>query len=56
MCPACNSKDLRVSHKRWTDVFALLLRARPVRCRHCDCRSYEWPWTRDWFGRKLARR
>jgi hypothetical protein len=56
MCPTCKSKELRASHKRWSDFFALLIKAKPVRCRHCESRSYEWPWMRDLTGGKLLRR
>ena len=40
-CPHCSSYELRRSHLRWWDypLFALLLR--PMRCRLCDRRSYQ---------------
>lgn len=56
MCPTCQSKDLRASHKRWSDFFALLIKAKPVRCKRCDSRSYEWPWMRELTGGRLVRR
>jgi hypothetical protein len=56
MCPTCLSKELRVSRKRWTDFLALLIRAKPVRCLHCDNRSYSWPWMRHLTGGRLVRR
>jgi DNA-directed RNA polymerase subunit RPC12/RpoP len=56
MCPRCQSKDLRASHPTWRDFLARLMKARPVRCRHCDHRSYEWPWLRDLTTGKLVRR
>ena len=54
MCPACGSKDLRHSQKRWTDFFALLVNGQPVRCQHCDNRSYTWPWMRGLSGGKMV--
>ena len=56
MCPTCGSKEMRDSHKRWSDFLALMIHARPVRCRHCEIRSYEWPWMRDLIGGRLQRR
>jgi hypothetical protein len=56
MCPTCLSKELRDSHKRWSDLFALLIFAKPVRCRRCDNRSYDWPWMRHLAGGRLVRR
>jgi hypothetical protein len=56
MCPTCRSHELRKSHKRWIDFFALLMKAKPVRCRHCENRSYDWPWMRDLPGGKVVRR
>jgi DNA-directed RNA polymerase subunit RPC12/RpoP len=56
MCPTCRSRDMRESHRRWTDFLALMMKAKPVRCKHCESRSYAWPWMRDLGGGKLVRR
>ena len=39
-CPACGSCDIRRAKLRVPDVFSLLRRCYPVRCRTCRTRSY----------------
>ncbi len=56
MCPTCRSREMRDSQKRWSDFFVLLFKVKPVRCRQCDTRFYQWPWMRDLNGGKLLRR
>jgi hypothetical protein len=45
MCPQCHSKKVRRSYpKMWEFVFLIFL-GRPMRCRTCDFRFYNWPWS-----------
>jgi hypothetical protein len=40
MCPECSSSSFRLSRFRLKDVERLLLLQYPVRCRHCQRRTY----------------
>jgi len=44
MCPLCHSKKVRRSHRQPIDLLAVLLMAKPMRCRNCSHRYYRWPW------------
>jgi hypothetical protein len=44
MCPKCRSKNARRSYPKLWDFPFLVLQARPMRCKICDYRYYQWPW------------
>ena len=45
MCPLCHSMKVRRSHRQPLDFLLLVLRAKPMRCRTCSYRFYQWPWS-----------
>lgn len=46
MCPLCHSKRVRRSRRRAFDFLFLLFRIKPMRCRSCSFRYYQWPWSK----------
>jgi hypothetical protein len=44
MCPLCSSKRVRRSHRRILDFLLGAFGGKPMRCRTCSHRYYQWPW------------